>query len=142
ETLAGRAVVAAGAWSDRLAVAAGASRDPRIVPFRGAFRRPRLERRGLVRANVYPVPDPELPFLGMHLTRGFDGEVLLGPSALLVGARDAYALRRVRARDVAETLAWPGTWRMTAAFWRTGARELHTAISPRAFAAEGARFVP
>ncbi len=142
ETRAGAAVLAAGAWSDRLAVAAGAPPDPRIVPFRGAFRRLRPERRELVRANVYPVPDPDLPFLGMHLTRGLDGEVLLGPSALIVGARDAYELRRVRARDLAQTLVWPGTWRMAAAFWRTGAREIRAAVSRRAFATEGARFVP
>ena len=105
-------VVCAGAWSDRLAVACGAPVEPRIVPFRGAYLRLRPERRELVRANIYPVPDPELPFLGMHLTRRIDGEVLLGPSALMVGARDAYRLRRIRPRDLASSLAWPGSWRL------------------------------
>ena len=71
--------------------------DPRIVPFRGAYLRLRPERADLVRASIYPVPDPELPFLGAHLTRGPDGAVLLGPTALIAGARDAYRLGRVRA---------------------------------------------
>jgi (S)-2-hydroxyglutarate dehydrogenase len=142
ETRARAAVVCAGVWSDRLAVAAGAPATPRIVPFRGAYRRLRRERRDLVRTSIYPVPDPDLPFLGMHLTRDVDGEVLLGPSALIVGARDAYRLSRVRARDLAQTLAWPGTWRLVGRFWRTGLHELRTALSRNAFAAEGARFVP
>ena len=95
-------------WSDRLAVAAGGDPDPRIVPFRGAWLRLRPERRDLVRALVYPVPDPALPFLGVHFTRGTDDEVLVGPTALLAGARDAYELRRVVRRDLRDTLAWPG----------------------------------
>jgi L-2-hydroxyglutarate oxidase len=142
ETRAGAAVLCAGAWSDRLAVAAGASPDPRIVPFRGAYVRLRPERRELVRTSIYPVPDPELPFLGMHLTRGLDGDVQLGPSALLVGARDAYRLRRVRPRDLAETLAWPGTWRLLGRHWRTGLAELRRAISRRAFVEALRRYVP
>ena len=68
-----------------------------------------------MRATIYPVPDPDLPFLGGHLTRTIDGEVLLGPSALMVGARDAYRLGRVRAARPASNLSWPGTWRLAAA---------------------------
>ena len=139
---AGFVVACAGAWSDRLAVAAGAPVEPRIVPFRGAYLRLRPERRELVRSNVYPVPDPELPFLGAHLTRTIDGEVLLGPSALMVGARDAYRLGRIRPRDLGATLAWPGTWRLVGRFWRTGASELRHAASKRAYAREARRFVP
>jgi (S)-2-hydroxyglutarate dehydrogenase len=136
------AVFCAGAWSDRLAVAAGAPADPRIVPFRGAYLRLRPERQDLVRTSIYPVPDPELPFLGVHLTRDLDGEVHVGPSALIVGARDAYRLTRIRARDVAATLAWPGTWRLARRHWRTGAVELRRSLSRRAFAVEATRFVP
>jgi 2-hydroxyglutarate dehydrogenase len=139
---AGFVVSCAGAWSDRLAVAAGAPPEPRILPFRGAYLRLRPERGDLVRASIYPVPDPELPFLGGHLTRGIDGEVLLGPSALLVGARDAYRLGRVRGRDLAQTVVWPGTWRLAARFWRTGLTELRHASSRRAFIADLRRFVP
>lgn len=134
--------VCAGAWADRLAVAAGADPDPRIVPFRGAYLRLRPERADLVRANVYPVPDPDLPFLGAHLTRGIDGEVLLGPSALLVAARDAYRLTTVRGRDLLETLRWPGTWRLAARHRRAALTELRRGLSRRAFVAEARRLVP
>ena len=141
-TEAALAVSCAGAWSDRLAVAAGAPAEPRIVPFRGAYLRLRPDRRDLVRANIYPVPDPDLPFLGGHLTRGIDDEVLLGPSALLVGARDAYRLARLSGRDLASTLGWPGTWRLMRRFWRTGLTELRHAASRRSFVGDLQRFVP
>jgi 2-hydroxyglutarate dehydrogenase len=139
---ASRAVFCAGLWSDRLAVRAGASSDPRIVPFRGGYLRLRPERRNLVRGLVYPVPDPTLPFLGVHLTPQVNGEVLVGPSALLVAARDAYRLATVRGTDVRDTLTWPGSWRMAARWWRTGLHEMHLAASRRAFATEAARYVP
>lgn len=139
---AGRAVLCAGPWADRLAVAAGADPDPRIVPFRGAYLRLRPGCEQLVRANIYPVPDPDLPFLGMHLTRTPQDEVLLGPTALFVGARDAYRLRRVIPRDLAESIAWPGTARMMRRFWRTGLTELRHAVSIRSFVAECRRYVP
>jgi L-2-hydroxyglutarate oxidase len=142
ETRVARAVVCAGAWSDQLATAVGAPRDPRIVPFRGAYLRLRPEARSLVRALIYPVPDPQLPFLGVHLTTHIDGEVLLGPTALMAGARDAYRLRRVHASDLWSTLSWPGTWRMMHRFRATAAHELHMAVSRRAFVAACARYVP
>jgi L-2-hydroxyglutarate oxidase len=141
-TQAGYVVACAGAWADRLAVAAGAPQEPRIVPFRGGYLRLRPDRRDLVRASIYPVPDPGLPFLGGHLTRGIDGEVLLGPSALMVGARDAYRLTRLRPRDLASTLGWPGTWRLIAGSWRTGLAEIRHAASRPAFVADLRRFVP
>jgi (S)-2-hydroxyglutarate dehydrogenase len=141
-TTARLAVGCAGAWSDRLAIASGAPREPRIVPFRGAYLRLRPERRDLVRANIYPVPDPDLPFLGMHLTRRIDGEVLLGPSALMVGARDAYRATRIVGRDLVQSVGWPGTWRLAARFWRTGISEMRAVASRRAFVRELRRFVP
>jgi 2-hydroxyglutarate dehydrogenase len=141
-TTASAAVFCAGLWADRLAVACGAPPDPRIVPFRGAYLRLRPAEAGLVRANVYPVPDPELPFLGAHLTRTLAGETLIGPSALMVAARDAYRLARVRPRDLAETVAWPGTWRLARRHWRAGVVELRRALSRRSFVAEAARLVP
>ena len=136
------AIVCAGLQSDRLAVAAGAPADPRIVPFRGGYLRLRPERRDLVRASIYSVPDPELPFLGAHLTRGLDGEVLLGPSALMVAARDAYRIARVDRRDLAATLGWPGTWRLVRRHWRHGLAEVARAASQRAFVAALERYVP
>ncbi len=141
-TEAGHAVFCAGAWADRLAVAAGADPDPRIVPFRGAYLRLAPERRDLVRSLIYPVPDPSLPFLGVHLTKHIDGDVLIGPTALMVGARDAYSLATVRRRDLLDTLAWPGTWRMLASWWRTGVTELRHAALRSAFVDAAARYVP
>jgi (S)-2-hydroxyglutarate dehydrogenase len=136
------AVFCAGGWSDRLAVAAGGDPDPRIVPFRGAWLRLRPERRDLVRALVYPVPDPALPFLGVHFTRGVEDEVLVGPTALLAGARDAYRLGRLRPADLRDTLLWPGTYRMARRWWRTGVQELRHALSSRALVGDGARYIP
>jgi (S)-2-hydroxyglutarate dehydrogenase len=136
------AVLCAGAWADRLATMAGADPEPRIVPFRGAYLKLRPARRDLVRAAIYPVPDPSLPFLGAHFTRTIDGDVLLGPSALMVAARDAYRAGRVRPRDVGATLGWPGTWRLMARHWRRGLAEIRSAASRRAFVAELRRFVP
>jgi len=136
------AIFCAGAWSDRLAVAAGASPDPRIVPFRGAYLRLVPERRHLVRSLIYPVPDPSLPFLGVHLTRHIDGDVLIGPTALLAGARDAYRLGKVRREDLLDTLAWPGSWRMFRRWWRTGLTELRHATLHSAFVRAAARYVP
>jgi 2-hydroxyglutarate dehydrogenase len=141
-TAAEAAVFCAGLWADRLATACGAPADPRIVPFRGGYLQLAPAQAGLVRANVYPVPDPDLPFLGAHLTRTIDDRVLIGPSALMAPARDAYRLSRVRARDLGQTLGWPGTWRLARRHWRTGLREMRHAASPRAFAAEAARLVP
>jgi (S)-2-hydroxyglutarate dehydrogenase len=137
-----QAVFCAGAWSDRLAVAAGAGPDPRIVPFRGEYLRLRPERSGLVRALIYPVPDPALPFLGVHLTRHAGGEVTLGPTALIAPARDAYRLRDLRREDLLQTLAWPGTWRLMRRYWRAGAHELVRAASRSALVRAGQRLVP
>jgi L-2-hydroxyglutarate oxidase len=141
-TEAGNVIFCAGAWADRLAVAAGADPDPRIVPFRGAYLRLVPERRHLVRSLIYPVPDPSLPFLGVHLTKHIDGDVLVGPTALLALARDAYRLGAVRRRDLLETLVWPGTWRMVARFWSTGVAELRNAALRSAFVRAAARYVP
>jgi (S)-2-hydroxyglutarate dehydrogenase len=130
ETRARFAIFCAGLWADQLAVSAGADPDPRIVPFRGAYLRLRPDRADLVRGLIYPVPDPRLPFLGVHLSRHIDGHVSLGPSALLAPTR------------LSRSLAWPGTWRMARRWWRTGVRELTHAVSSRSFAREAADYVP
>jgi 2-hydroxyglutarate dehydrogenase len=124
------AVLCAGARADELAVRAGADPDPRIVPFRGAYLRLRADKSELVRGLIYPVPNPGLPFLGVHLSRHIDGQVSLGPSALLAPQR------------LGRSLAWPGTWRMARRWWRTGVRELAHAASSRRFAREAAGYVP
>jgi (S)-2-hydroxyglutarate dehydrogenase len=141
-TVASAAVFCAGLWADRLAVACGAPKNPRIVPFRGGYLQLPQSSAEAIRANIYPVPDPDLPFLGAHLTRTFDDRVLIGPSALMAPARDAYRLSTVRPRDLGQTLAWPGTWRLMARHWRAGLKEMRHASSRRAFVAEAARMVP
>ncbi len=129
ETRARFAVFCAGAAADRLAVAAGAAADPRIVPFRGSYLYLRPERSHLVKGLIYPVPDPALPFLGVHLSRHVDGRVSLGPSALLWP------------RGVGD-LVWPGTVRMARRWWRVGVDELRWSVSRRRFAAAAAEYVP
>jgi (S)-2-hydroxyglutarate dehydrogenase len=130
ETRARFTVFCAGLWADRLAVQAGADPDPRLVPFRGAYLFLEPERRELVRSLIYPVPDAGLPFLGVHLTRHIDGEVSLGPTALLAPER------------LGSTLAWPGSWRLFRRFWRTGLTEVHHAVSRRALARAATDYVP
>ncbi|MBB4663789.1 L-2-hydroxyglutarate oxidase [Conexibacter arvalis] len=137
-----RVVFCAGLWADRLARAAGADPDPRIVPFRGQYMTLAPQARSLVKGLIYPVPDPSLPFLGVHLTKHVSGEVWAGPSALLVGARDAYRLGRLRGADLADTLGWPGTWRVMARYWRSGLDEIRLAASRAAFARACAQYVP
>jgi (S)-2-hydroxyglutarate dehydrogenase len=140
ELAAQHAVFCAGPWSDRLAVEAGAGPDPRIVPFRGAYLALKPERASLVRSLIYPVPDPALPFLGVHLTRHVDDEVTIGPTALLAAARDPR--RRLSAADMRATLAWPGSWKMVRRWWRTGLTEIGHAISKRALVRDAQRYVP
>ena len=136
------AIVCGGLWSDRLAVSAGASPDPRIVPFRGAYLRLAEGQPDVVRGMVYPVPDPALPFLGVHVTSHMGSPPMLGPTALLAGARDAYSLRTVRLTDLLGTLTWPGTWAVARRFWRTGLDEMRMAASQKAFIRACAQYVP
>jgi L-2-hydroxyglutarate oxidase LhgO len=135
-------VVCAGLHADRLARASGQPADPRIVPFRGEYWALRPGRAGLVRGLIYPVPDPALPFLGVHLTRRVDGAVLVGPNAVLALAREGYRRRDVALADTAETLRWGGTWRLFGRYWRTGAGELARSASRRAFVHAARRYVP
>ena len=139
---AGYVIGCAGLWSDRLAVAAGASPDPKIVPFRGAYLTLNRTYGSSVRGLVYPVPDPELPFLGVHVTKLIDGHLVLGPTAMLVWARDAYRVSKVRWTDVADILRWPGTWKMGRKFWRTGIDEIVMAARSQRLIDAAAKYVP
>ncbi|HTU16007.1 MAG TPA: L-2-hydroxyglutarate oxidase [Solirubrobacterales bacterium] len=139
---ANRAVFCAGLQSDRLARMAGGDPAPRIVPIRGGYLKVKPGREDLVRGNVYPTPDPELPFLGAHLTRGFDGSLLIGPTAMMAAARDAYRLTRVRPRDLWETVTWPGSWRLIRRNLGTTVTEIRHSVSPRSLLAEARRMVP
>lgn len=137
-----RVIVCAGLWSDRLARVSGADPDPRILPFRGLYLRLQEEAEPLVRGMVYPVPDPTLPFLGVHVSTHIDGHVMLGPTAMLVPSRDGYRLSTVRPRDAWETLTWPGAWHVARNHWRTGINEIRMAASKRTYLDAAARYVP
>jgi L-2-hydroxyglutarate oxidase LhgO len=137
-----RLLVCAGLHVDRLARAAGEPAEPRIVPFRGEYWRLRAERSGLVRGLVYPVPDPSLPFLGVHLTKSVDGSVLVGPNAVFASAREGYRRRDIALDDLWDALSWPGTWRVARRHWSSGAHEVVRSLSKRSFVREARRLVP
>nr|WP_307805199.1 L-2-hydroxyglutarate oxidase [Streptomyces sp. VRA16 Mangrove soil] len=130
----------AGLQCDRVARLAGDDPGMRIVPFRGEYFE--LARPELVRGLVYPVPDPAFPFLGVHLTRGIDGSVHVGPNAVPALAREGYGWGTVRPKELADTLAWPGSWHIARRHWRYGAGELRRSASRSAFAAAVRRLVP
>lgn len=132
----------AGLYSDRIAVMAGLRPKARIIPFRGEYYELVPGRRELVRGLIYPVPDPKLPFLGVHLTRMVDGSVHAGPNAVLALAREGYRWREVNAREALGAIAYPGFLRLAGRNLVTGAEELARSFSKRLFAASLARLVP
>ena len=137
-----RVVLCAGLHVDRLARTAGDDVAPRIVPFRGEYLALRPERRSLVHGLVYPVPDPRYPFLGVHLTPRVDGEVLVGPNAVLALAREGYRRRDVSPRELGELAGYPGFRRFARQHWRTGLAEMRGSLSRRVFVAAARRYVP
>lgn len=130
----------AGLYCDELARLTGDEPGVRIVPFRGEYYE--LARPELVRGLVYPVPDPAFPFLGVHLTKGLDGGVHVGPNAVPALAREGYGWGVVRPRELAGTAAWPGAWALARRHWRYGAGELHRSLSKPAFLDAARRLVP
>ncbi|MDO0913714.1 MULTISPECIES: L-2-hydroxyglutarate oxidase [unclassified Streptomyces] len=137
----GRVLVnCAGLYCDEVARMTGDEPEVRIVPFRGEYYS--LARPELVRGLVYPVPDPAFPFLGVHLTRGIDGDVHIGPNAVPALAREGYSWGVVRPREAGATVAWPGVWRMARRHWRYGAGELRRSVSKGAFGVAVRRLLP
>ncbi|MCF6526559.1 L-2-hydroxyglutarate oxidase [Streptomyces sp. JJ36] len=132
----------AGLHCDRLARLAGDEPGMRILPFRGEYYELVPERAELVRGLVYPVPDPAFPFLGVHLTRGIDGAVHLGPNAVPALAREGYDWGVLRPSELADVLAFPGSRRLARRHWRYGAGELHRSLSRHAFTAAVRRMLP
>lgn len=137
-----RLISCAGLGTDGVADLARAGGDVRIVPFRGEYYRLAGPARGLVKGLIYPVPDPRYPFLGVHLTRRIDGEVLVGPNAVPALALEGYSWRSASLRDLRRIVAWPGARRMAAEHWRTGLREVYGSLVKRAFVAAARRYVP
>lgn len=137
-----RLVNCAGLHSDRIARLAGLKPSARIVPFRGEYYELRADRRDLVKGLIYPVPDPQFPFLGVHLTRMIDGSVHAGPNAVLALAREGYGWNRIKPRDILDEVAYPGLWRLARRHWAYGLTEVRRSLSRKRFAASLARLVP
>lgn len=137
-----RLVVCAGLQADRLARLAGVETDVSIVPFRGDYYRMPAERGDLISSLIYPVPDPALPFLGVHLTRTTDGGITIGPTAMLALARETYRKWAVSGKDARAIVRNPGVWRLLSRFPRAGAREILHAVSRRAYLSAARRYCP
>lgn len=131
-----------GLFCDRVARLAGASPDMQIVPFRGEYYMIAPHRRSLVKNLIYPVPDPALPFLGVHFTRTIDGLVEAGPNAVLAFAREGYKKSDFVSRDLRETLTFPGFWKMARRYWQTGMGEMVRSFSKAAFVKALQRLLP
>ncbi len=131
-----------GLHCDRIARRCGVDPGVHIVPFRGEYYEVRPERRDLVRHLIYPVPDPTLPFLGVHFTRMIDGTLEAGPNAVLAWKREGYRWQDVSPYDLADTLAFPGFWRLAGRFWKIGLAEYRRSFSKRMFVASLQRLVP
>lgn len=135
-------ITCGGLHEDRLAAMTGRRRDLCILPFRGDYYALASERRGLVRAMIYPVPDPRVPFLGVHFTRAIDGSVHVGPNAVLALKREGYGKADVSLRDTLAMLGFPGFWRLAWTQWPVGLQELRRAWSRHAFVRQAQRLVP
>jgi L-2-hydroxyglutarate oxidase LhgO len=142
EFAADQVVNCAGLYSDRVTRLSGVRPSAMIVPFRGEFYELRPEAHHLVRMLIYPVPDPRYPFLGVHFTRRVDGRIECGPNAVLAFAREGYRNTTVNMRDLAETLTFPGFWRLATRYWRIGAAEMWRSFSKPAFVRALQRLVP
>ncbi len=138
-----RAVIScAGLYADRVAGLSDAPRVPKIVPFRGDYYVLKPERSALVKGMIYPVPDPRFPFLGVHFTRRINGDIWLGPNAVLAFAREGYGRLDVNPRDLWETLRYRGFRTLALKFWRTGLDEMYRDFSKRAFLKALQRYMP
>jgi len=142
DLVAAQVVVCAGLHCDELARASGADPGAAIIPFRGEYSGFTGEAAGLVRGLIYPVPDPALPFLGVHATRGVDGRVHAGPNAVLALAREGYSWTTVRPAELARSLTYPGMIRLARKHWRYGIGETYRSLSKRAMARQIQRMLP
>ncbi|MGW0822909.1 L-2-hydroxyglutarate oxidase [Streptomyces sp. NPDC002845] len=137
-----RLVLCAGLQSDSVARLAGDGDDPRIVPFRGEYMTVSREKSPMVRGLIYPVPDPRYPFLGVHFTRRVNGEVEVGPNAVLAFSREGYRLGDIDLRELRRIAAFPGMWHLARQHWRTGIKEMRGSLSVRAYMKAAMAYVP
>jgi (S)-2-hydroxyglutarate dehydrogenase len=139
---AGRLVACAGLQSDRIAKLAGLPVTHQIVPFRGEYYRLPNGKNDIIRSLIYPVPDPDLPFLGIHLTRMIDGSVTVGPNAVLGLSREGYPKLAVNLRDVAQYLFFPGLWRVLKRYRGSVRAELKGSLLKSAYLKECRKYCP
>jgi (S)-2-hydroxyglutarate dehydrogenase len=132
----------AGLYSDRIALMAGADPGVRIIPFRGEYYQLVESSRDLVRGLIYPVPDPALPFLGVHFTLRVEGSVEAGPNAVLALRREGYRKTDFSAGELASALMFPGFWKMAKRLWRNGMGEYYRSLSKAAFTRALQKLVP
>jgi L-2-hydroxyglutarate oxidase len=132
----------AGLHSDRVARLCGVDPGTKIVPFRGEYYELRSEKRYLVKNLIYPVPNPNFPFLGVHFTRSVEGMVEAGPNAVLGLAREGYKKTDFVLKDFVEELTYPALWRLARTNWRTGVGEIHRSLSKKAFVRGLQKLVP
>ncbi|TDY16803.1 L-2-hydroxyglutarate oxidase [Paraburkholderia sp. BL6665CI2N2] len=135
-------VACAGLQSDRIARSAGLNIDYRIVPFRGEYYQLPLDRNKIVKSLIYPIPDPELPFLGIHLTRMIDGRVTVGPNAVLGFAREGYPKFSFSLRDVRDYLSFPGFWKVLLKNRKSGATEMINSVLKKGYLRECQKYCP
>lgn len=139
---AGQVVNCTGLHSDRMARMSGQAMKEKIVPFRGEYYTLVPEAEHLCQSLIYPVPDPEFPFLGVHFTRMIEGGVECGPNAVLALAREGYSWRQINPRDMFESVTYPGFLRLALRYWKTGAGEIWRSLSKAAFVRALQKLVP
>ena len=135
-------ITCGGLYSDKLAKMTGGARDPKIVPFRGDYLILRPERAHLVNGNIYPVPDPAFPFLGVHFTPRTNGDVWLGPNAVLAFAREGYSFFDINPPELWDALTYPGFVKLASRYWRIGAAEMYRDLVRSAYVVALQRYVP
>ena len=132
----------AGLYSDKIARMTGQAIDIKIIPFRGEYFKIKKEKQHLVKHLIYPVPDPNFPFLGVHFTRMIEGGIEAGPNAVLAFAREGYKKMQISLPELTETLMWPGFQKVAAKYWSTGFGEMYRSISKSAFTKALQKLVP
>jgi L-2-hydroxyglutarate oxidase len=142
EVEASQVVNCAGLHCDRVTAMSGQAPDAKIIPFRGEYFELTPDAAHLCKNLIYPVPDPNFPFLGVHFTRMIEGGVECGPNAVLAFAREGYHKTDFSLADMAETLGYPGFRKMAAKYWKTGLGEIWRSMSKTAFVKALKRLVP
>ena len=130
---AGKVINCAGLYSDIIADKGGAKSEMKIIPFRGEYYELTDSAKSLVKNLIYPVPDPDFPFLGVHFTRMIDGGVECGPNAVLAFAREGYGKLKINPNELLESLCYPGFIKLASKYWKTGLGEIWRSLSKQAF---------